>query len=188
MRSRPLYSIGTVAELLNVHPETLRVWERHGLLNPTRRRGHRCYTDADVQRLLFIQHLIEKWGLNLSGVQAYIRLYPCWRNDRCPSLRRSSGPMPHAKPCWRDPDKWCASALLEPEPCGSCGGPPHDSLASAEVHATSASHAHLSDRALPDCEPGATGEPLPEEHLGEGMRPLAAALPVWRKTAGGMRE
>ncbi|MGI5837394.1 MAG: MerR family transcriptional regulator [Chloroflexota bacterium] len=124
MRDRPLYSIGTVSELLDVHPETLRVWERHGLLSPARRRGHRCYTDADLQRLLFIRHLIDKWGLNLSGVHAYLRLYPCWLNDRCPSIRCTGSRDLHAKPCWRRPRAYCASPMLGSEPCGSCNGKP----------------------------------------------------------------
>jgi len=124
MKDKPLYSIGTVSELLDVHPETLRVWERHGLLKPARRKGHRCYTDADLQRLLFIRHLIDKWGLNLSGVQAYLRLYPCWLNDRCPSLRCTGSRDLHAKPCWRRPNAYCASPMLGSEPCGSCNGKP----------------------------------------------------------------
>ena len=122
MKYRPLYAIGTVSELLDVHPETLRVWERHGLLKPARRRGHRCYTDADLQRLLFIRYLIDRWGLNLSGVKAYVRLYPCWWNDSCPSLRCTGSRLPHAKPCWRRPDGYCSAVLLGSEPCGSCGG------------------------------------------------------------------
>lgn len=122
MRDRPLYGISTVAELLDVHPETLRVWERHQLLKPSRRKGHRCYTDADVQRLLFIRHLMDRWGLNLAGVHAYVRLYPCWPNDCCPSLRRTKGEGLHAKPCWRQPDSFCTSLRLESEPCRSCDG------------------------------------------------------------------
>ena len=120
MRYRPLYSIGATAELLDVHPETLRVWDRQGLLKPARRRGHRCYTDADLQRLLFIRYLMDRWGLNLSGVQAFVRLYPCWWNDRCPSVRCTGSRLPHAKPCWRRPHAYCASPLLDSEPCGSC--------------------------------------------------------------------
>lgn len=121
MRDRPLYCISTAAELMDVHPETLRVWERHGLVKPARRRGQRCYSDTDIQRLLFIRHLIDRWGLNLSGVQAYIQLYACWENDRCPSLRSVESRVPHAKPCWRRPHDSCTSSLMEPELCRSCG-------------------------------------------------------------------
>ena len=121
MRDRPLYCISTAAEMMDVHPETLRVWERHGLVSPARRRGQRCYTDADIQRLLFIRHLIDRWGLNLSGVQAYIRLYPCWENDRCPSLRRAGNQLSHAKPCWRRPQDSCTASFMEADLCLSCG-------------------------------------------------------------------
>ena len=120
MRDQPLYCISTVAELMDVHPETLRVWERHGLVMPARRGSWRCYSDADLQRLLFIRHLIDGWGLNLAGVQAYLRLYPCWQNDQCPSLMYTETRLPHAKPCWRRPQGYCTSTLLGAEPCGSC--------------------------------------------------------------------
>ncbi|GEM_PF-906044 len=133
MTDRPLYSIGTVAEQLDVHPETLRVWERHQILKPARRRGQRCYTDADLQRLLFIRHLIDQLGLNLSGVQAYVRLYPCWWNDSCPSLRCTASSVPHAKPCWRQPRANCASPLLGSEPCRSCSGTPPADIASIDA-------------------------------------------------------
>lgn len=121
MRDRPLYCISTAAEMMDVHPETLRVWERHGLVTPARRRGQRCYTDADIQRLLFIRYLIDRWGLNLSGVQAYVRLYSCWENDRCPSIRRAGNQLSHAKPCWKRPQESCTASVTEADLCLSCG-------------------------------------------------------------------
>jgi MerR family transcriptional regulator/heat shock protein HspR len=67
MENRPVYIIGIIADLLEVHPETLRVWERHNLVKPYRRNGQRLYTDSDLKRLLFIQELLDK-GLNMAGV------------------------------------------------------------------------------------------------------------------------
>lgn len=134
MRDRPLYCISTAAELMDVHPETLRVWERHGLVMPARRGSRRCYSDADLQRLLFIRLLIDGWGLNLAGVQAYLRLYPCWQNDRCPSLRYTESQAPHAKPCWRRPQGYCTCALIGTEPCGSCARQVNGIRDSTEAH------------------------------------------------------
>lgn len=67
MEQKPLYTIGIVADLMDVHPETLRVWEHHGLLKPPRRNTQRLYTDGDLKRLGFIKGLLDK-GLNLAGV------------------------------------------------------------------------------------------------------------------------
>ena len=69
MERKPLYTISVIAELMGVHPETLRVWERHGLLKIPRRNAQRLYTDNDLKRLSFIQDLLDK-GLNLAGVGA----------------------------------------------------------------------------------------------------------------------
>jgi len=54
MQNRPVYPIGIVSELLNVHPETIRVWERYGVIKPKRRSGRRYYSETDLKRLRFI--------------------------------------------------------------------------------------------------------------------------------------
>jgi MerR family transcriptional regulator/heat shock protein HspR len=51
---KSLYAIGVVSEILDVHPETIRVWERRGLIQPSRRGGKRLYSDNDLKRLRFI--------------------------------------------------------------------------------------------------------------------------------------
>ncbi|GAI66979.1 unnamed protein product, partial [marine sediment metagenome] len=53
MGNRPVYPIGIVSELLDVHPETIRVWERYGVIHPYRRNGKRFYSDNDLERLRF---------------------------------------------------------------------------------------------------------------------------------------
>jgi len=55
MQNRPVYPIGIVSELLNVHPETIRVWERSSVITPKRRNGRRYYSETDLKRLRFIQ-------------------------------------------------------------------------------------------------------------------------------------
>lgn len=55
MQNRLLYPIGIVSELINVHPETIRVWERYGVIQPGRRGGKRFYSENDLARLRFIQ-------------------------------------------------------------------------------------------------------------------------------------
>ena len=51
MEEIPLYSIGVVSDLLHVHPETIRVWERHGVIRVQRRGRRRFYSNSDLKRL-----------------------------------------------------------------------------------------------------------------------------------------
>jgi len=68
-RDRPLYMISVAADLAGVHPQTLRIYERKELINPQRSGGNtRLYSDADIERLRFIQHLTQDEGVNLAGV------------------------------------------------------------------------------------------------------------------------
>lgn len=119
MQNRPVYTIGVMADLLDVHPETLRVWERHGLVKPYRRNGQRLYTDNDLKRLLFIQELLER-GLNLVGVLEYLSFYPCWLRDDCPSCMRRSNNEGCAKRCWKEKGTYCQVSLDEPNMCDTC--------------------------------------------------------------------
>jgi MerR family transcriptional regulator/heat shock protein HspR len=67
--------ISVAAELAGMHPQTLRVYERRELLSPQRSSGNtRLYSDIDIERLRFIQHLTQEEGINLSGVVRIIEL------------------------------------------------------------------------------------------------------------------
>ncbi len=71
---RGLYVISVAAELAGVHPQTLRIYERRGLLDPARTGGgSRRYSERDIERLRRIQHLTSA-GLNLAGVKAVMEL------------------------------------------------------------------------------------------------------------------
>lgn len=72
---RPLYMISVAAELAGVHPQTLRIYERRQLVNPSRSAGNtRLYSDADIARLRLIQQLTQDEGINLAGVIRIIEL------------------------------------------------------------------------------------------------------------------
>jgi MerR family transcriptional regulator, heat shock protein HspR len=67
-RTKPLYMISVAAELTGMHPQTLRVYEQKGLVNPGRSRGNtRLYSQADIDRLELIGRLTDE-GINLAGV------------------------------------------------------------------------------------------------------------------------
>jgi MerR family transcriptional regulator/heat shock protein HspR len=75
MDDRPRYMISIAAELVGMHPQTLRIYENKGLINPKRTRGNtRVYSEADLERLRLIQRLTTELGLNLAGVEVALRL------------------------------------------------------------------------------------------------------------------
>ena len=75
MPDRPRYMISVAAELVGMHPQTLRLYEAKGLVRPARTPGGtRLYSDADVERLRLIQRLTAELGLNHAGVEHVLRL------------------------------------------------------------------------------------------------------------------
>jgi MerR family transcriptional regulator/heat shock protein HspR len=72
---RPRYMISVAAELVGMHPQTLRIYEAKGLVRPRRTPGNtRLYSEADLERLRLIQRLTTELGLNLAGVETVLRL------------------------------------------------------------------------------------------------------------------
>ncbi len=91
MDDRPRYMISIAAELVGMHPQTLRIYESKGLVSPQRTRGNtRLYSDADLERLQLIQRLTTELGLNLAGVEVVLRLEDELRraHDRLERLER----------------------------------------------------------------------------------------------------
>jgi MerR family transcriptional regulator, heat shock protein HspR len=69
------YMISAVAEMYGIHPQTLRLYEREGLLKPSRTEGNtRLYTDEDLERLEFILSLARDLGVNISGIAIIIQM------------------------------------------------------------------------------------------------------------------
>ena len=74
-KSKAAYMISSVAEQYGVHPQTLRLYEREGLLKPSRSDGNtRLYTDEDLERLEVILHLTRDLGVNLAGVEIILNM------------------------------------------------------------------------------------------------------------------
>ncbi|MDX6387527.1 MAG: MerR family transcriptional regulator, heat shock protein HspR [Gaiellaceae bacterium] len=75
MDDRPRYMISVAADLVGMHPQTLRIYESKGLIRPKRTAGNtRLYSEADVERLRLIQQLTNDLGLNLAGVEQVLEL------------------------------------------------------------------------------------------------------------------
>ena len=94
-QTQGIYLISVVAKTLDMHPQTLRKYERAGFIEPLRMGSLRTYSDEDVARLRLIKHFVEDMGLNLAGVEMALRL----TNEllevrmRLSSEAPSSGPM-----------------------------------------------------------------------------------------------
>ena len=74
-KARAGYMISAVAELYKLHPQTLRLYERVGLLKPSRSQGNtRLYTDADLERLEVILNLTRELGVNLAGIEIILNM------------------------------------------------------------------------------------------------------------------
>ena len=75
MDDRPRYMISVAADLVGMHPQTLRIYEQKGLVRPQRTAGNtRLYSERDLERLRLIQRLTTELGLNLAGVEHVLRL------------------------------------------------------------------------------------------------------------------
>ena len=74
-RNKAAYMISAVAEQYQIHPQTLRLYEREGLLKPSRSEGNtRLYTDSDLERLEVILKLTRDLGVNLAGVEIILNM------------------------------------------------------------------------------------------------------------------
>jgi len=81
---RPRYMISVAADIVGMHPQTLRMYEQKGLVRPGRTPGNtRLYSEADLERLRLIQRLTTGFGLNLAGVEVVLRM-----EDELQRLRR----------------------------------------------------------------------------------------------------
>jgi MerR family transcriptional regulator, heat shock protein HspR len=74
-KSKGVYMISAVAEMYEIHPQTLRLYEREGLLKPSRTEGNtRYYTDEDLERLEFILNLARDLGVNIAGIAIILQM------------------------------------------------------------------------------------------------------------------
>ena len=90
--NEPLFVISVAARLLKMHPQTLRKYEREGLIAPSRTQGNlRLYSDRDIERLRQVKYLVEDRGLNLAGVQLVLELTRRLREMRAFATEQTPG-------------------------------------------------------------------------------------------------
>lgn len=86
--NRAIYPIGVVAEMLEVHPRTLRLYEEAGFICPRRRKGRRYYSEGDIEWLRCLRHLIHQDKISIEGLRRLLELQPCWEIRGCDEEKR----------------------------------------------------------------------------------------------------
>ncbi|THB76350.1 MAG: MerR family transcriptional regulator [Desulfobulbaceae bacterium] len=80
----PVYSIGVAAQILNVHPRTLRIYEDEGLIKPARKGNRRYFSQNDVVWIDCLRKMIHDEGISIPGIKKLLRYAPCWEITDCP--------------------------------------------------------------------------------------------------------
>ncbi len=101
-KAMPLYPIGVVAELLGTTDQTLRLYEKHGLIKPARRNKNRYYSENDIKWLKCLRELIHVKKISIEGIKKLLEYAPCWEITECSENRREkcSAYIDKSKPCW----------------------------------------------------------------------------------------
>lgn len=98
----PLYPIGVVADLVGITSQSLRLYERHGLIHPARRGKDRYYSENDLRWLRCLRDLIHKKKISIEGIKRLLEYAPCWDINECPKEVREKclAYIDKSKPCW----------------------------------------------------------------------------------------
>ncbi len=116
----PVFTIGVASKMLSVSPETLRMYEREGLLISYRTRtGRRMYSHEDLDWILCIRNQIKHKKLNLAGIKRLLSLLPCWEINPCDSNKHyeCNAFLINDKVCWQLDNTPCRSKKLD---CYKC--------------------------------------------------------------------
>ncbi|MEW5744900.1 MAG: MerR family transcriptional regulator [Nitrospirota bacterium] len=101
-KEMPLYPIGIVAELIGITEQTLRLYEKHGLIRPARRNKNRYYSDNDIKWLTCIRDIIHNKKISIEGIKKLLGYAPCWEITDCPPERKEkcTAQIDKSRPCW----------------------------------------------------------------------------------------
>ncbi|MEW6109756.1 MAG: MerR family transcriptional regulator [Nitrospirota bacterium] len=101
-KDMPLYPIGIVAELIGTTDQTLRLYEKHGLIKPARRNKNRFYSENDIKWLRCLRDLIHNKKISIEGIKKLLDYAPCWEITECSDERKNkcSAFIDKTKPCW----------------------------------------------------------------------------------------
>jgi MerR family transcriptional regulator, heat shock protein HspR len=102
-KDAPLYTMGIAAKLVGTTAQTLRLYEKHGLILPARERRNRLYTENNITWLRCIRELIHTKKISIEGIKKLLEYAPCWEIKGCSDEKRlsCSAFTDKAKPCWQ---------------------------------------------------------------------------------------
>jgi MerR family transcriptional regulator/heat shock protein HspR len=87
-KDKALFTIGMAAEMLHVHPRTLRNYEDAGLIQPQRKGAWRYYTLRDIQWIECLRKIVHEQGISINAVKKLLKFTPCWNIVNCPFEKR----------------------------------------------------------------------------------------------------
>ena len=96
----PLYPISIASELVGTTDQTLRLYEKHGLINPSRRNKNRFYSENDIIWLKCIRELIHDRKISIEGIKKLLDYAPCWEILDCERKEECSAFHDKMKNCW----------------------------------------------------------------------------------------
>ena len=101
-KGMPLYPIGIVSELIGTTDQTLRLYEKHGLITPARRNKNRFYSENDIKWIKCLRDLIHVRKISIEGIKKLLEYAPCWEITGCPEDRkeRCSAFVDKTRACW----------------------------------------------------------------------------------------
>ena len=102
-KHKPVFAISTVSEMIGVSADTLRMYEREGLIIPFKKESHhRLYSRSDVDRFICIRKAITQKKMNIAGINAMLSLVPCWEIMKCSHKDRENCEAYNGNfhPCW----------------------------------------------------------------------------------------
>ena len=113
----PLYTIGVVAELVGTTNQTLRLYEKNGLIKPSRKKKNRLYSENDIRWLLCIRDLIHNKKISIEGIKKLLKYAPCWEITSCPEeiKNKCRAYRDKIKPCWE-----LSKMICKREPANNC--------------------------------------------------------------------
>ncbi|HUV86002.1 MAG TPA: MerR family transcriptional regulator [bacterium] len=110
--------IGVAAEALAVHPRTLRLYEKAGLVGPSRRRGRRYYSAADLAWLRCLREIVHGHKISLAALGRLLNYEGCWEIRGCSAAKRKACPARRGPgPCWERMRACCRRGR---EVCATC--------------------------------------------------------------------
>ncbi|GBE13182.1 putative heat shock protein HspR [bacterium BMS3Bbin14] len=85
---KAIFTIGVAAQMLDVHPRTLRIYEQEGLIRPMRKGKWRYYNMNDVQWIECLRSMIHEHGISIAAIKKLLQYTPCWNIADCPFEKR----------------------------------------------------------------------------------------------------